>query len=130
MNFRISNLILTLFLALTAPQSIWSQSQDVRDTDQLLRRYEKEGQLFTIKIVPKGKNIDIFLTGYKTAGVKFTDVGLEAYAQIGNRKLNLNVTKDNNTNRFQVTRHTTVPFTLDLNLKQNEKTDKFRFDVP
>ncbi len=116
MNFKISHLMILVF-----PLFVWGQSQDVNI---------REGQLFTIKIIPKGKTIEVFLTGYKTAGIKFTDIGLEAYAQVGKRKLNLNVTKDIGANTFQVSRHTTVPFKLDLELKLKEKTDKFRFDVP
>jgi hypothetical protein len=111
------------------PTLAYTQSQDVRDTRELLQRYEKEGQLFTVKIIPQSKNIEVFVTGHKTADLKFTDVGLEAYALIGSRKMNLNVTRDANKGTFNVTRHTTVPFTLKLQLKQNEKTEQLRFDV-
>lgn len=125
MNYFIS--IFLLVFNLGVHSVTFAQSQDVRDTSELIRQYEKEGQLFTVKIVPKSKNIDVFLVGYKSAGVKFNDIGLEAYANFAGKKYELNVTREKNS--FKVEKKVSQPFTLDLKLKDKEKIDSIQFDI-
>ena len=45
----------------------------------------KSGQMFTVKIVPKAKQIDVFIVGNDVAKAKFGELGLEASIKIGAR---------------------------------------------
>lgn len=70
-------LAMTIALGCVGATNVGAQPEDLDVRTPKL----KEGQLFTVKLVPAGKEMQIFFAGHKQAEVKMSELGLQAYVR-------------------------------------------------
>lgn len=88
----------------------------------------KEGQMFTVKLVPAGKRLEVRVTGHQVAQLKMSDVGLTAAVRIGNRVVT--VAPERKGDRFVIqTPSKELPSALKLNVQYGKKTEQFNFEL-
>lgn len=117
-----------LLFALITILSTLSIAQDFRDNRELVDFFEQQTGAFKVKIVPAAKSIKVYVVGYESAKLTFTDLGLEASAIIAGNEKKLIVKKENS--YFKIDTETRHPMQLDLKLKGKEEVNKLRFDIP
>ncbi len=98
------------------------------DDPQEIKHLEQQGKLFTVQIIPRAKSLDVFVVGYKSGGLKFNDLGMEAFANIGGKKVQLKVSKEND--HFKIERSVKDAHGVDLQLIEKTKVDTLHFDIP
>ncbi len=116
--------LMFLFAPMLFASYLYAQTDDPLE----IKRLEQQGKLFTVQLVPGAKSLDVFVVGYKTAGLKFNDLGMEAFANIGGKKVQLNVSKEND--HFKIQRTVKEAHTVDVKLKDKAKVDTLHFAVP
>lgn len=67
----------------------WGQPQ----SGAAIPEMKTTGSLFTVRIVPKEKQLGVFIVGNQVADFSIEDAGLKAYLMIGKKKRPLDVTK-------------------------------------
>ena len=91
----------------------------------------KAGQMFTVKIVPRSKRIDVFVVGNEVVKAFFDDVGLEASIKVGTRTWTLK--PDRQKDHFSVTRpdfsNLNETSQLLLKVRTSDKTEDFKFPL-
>ncbi|CAN5413129.1 hypothetical protein BH10BDE1_BH10BDE1_27590 [soil metagenome] len=91
----------------------------------------KAGQMFTVKIVPKSKQIDVFVVGNDVAKAKFGELGLEASIKIGTRTFTFvpNKQKDHFSIFTPDFSHESERSDLLLKVRGAEKVEEFKFQL-
>ncbi len=121
-------LILSFFLLGLSMSSAASAQPAV---DRPLDSNMKAGQLFTVKIVPNDKLIDVFIAGNETAKLDLSGTDLIATLKVGRKSWVL--TPKRTGDGFSVVAPAEVPIggksELKLLLKQGKKTETFHFQL-
>ncbi|MCM2282489.1 MAG: hypothetical protein NDI61_11665 [Bdellovibrionaceae bacterium] len=99
-------------------------------TENLDARYPKlkEGQLFTVKLIPGAKELQVFLAGHKQAEVRLTDVGFEAYVRGSGGKMKP-LTATNKGTYFSIPAPTSTDSELRLKLDYQGAKEEYQFPL-
>lgn len=89
----------------------------------------QEGQMFVVRLVPAGKNLEVLITGKKAAELKATDLGLTANLFVGDKIISLNPKRNSQLPaRFQLEALDPKASKLKLEIKNGKDEEKFEFD--
>lgn len=89
----------------------------------------QEGQMFVVRLVPAGKNLEVLITGKKAAELKATDLGLTANLFVGDKIISLNPKRNPQAPaRFQLEALDPKASKLKLEIKSGKDAEKFEFD--
>lgn len=89
----------------------------------------QEGQMFVVRLVPAGKNIDVLITGKKAAELRASDLGLTAKLFVGDKVISLNPKSSSQLPaRFQLEAIDSKASKLKLEIKSGKDEEKFEFD--
>jgi len=122
------NKLMFLLILSLLTSYLHAQTDDLHDTQEIAKRLEAQGKLFTVQLVPGAKTLDVFVVGYKTAGLKFNDLGMEAFANIGGKSVRLTVYKESD--HFRIDRTFKSAHSVDVKLKDKAKEDTLHFEIP
>ncbi len=82
------NLILLFFVLFTA--SSFSQTEDLDSKWPRL----KEGRMFTLKLIPAGKKLEVQVTGKDVAAIDLKDISISATARSGQESWDVEVSRE------------------------------------
>ena len=89
----------------------------------------QEGQMFVVRLVPAGKNLDVLITGKKAAELKVSDLGLKANLFVGDKIISLTPTKNNQAPAsFRLEALDPKASKLKLEIKSGADEEKFEFN--
>jgi hypothetical protein len=89
----------------------------------------QEGQMFVVRLVPAGKNLDVLITGKKAAELKVSDLGLKANLFVGDKIISLTPTKNNEAPAsFRLEALDPKASKLKLEIKSGADEEKFEFN--
>jgi hypothetical protein len=89
----------------------------------------QEGQMFVVRLVPAGKNLEVLITGKKAVEFKASDLGLTANLFVGDKVISLTPKRDSQTPaRFQLEALDPKASKLKLEIKSGNDLEKFEFD--
>lgn len=119
--------LLLVLLCFFSSHSTFAQPYVDRPQDSNM----KAGQLFTIRLVPQDKQIELFVAGNDTAKVKFEDVQVTATFKVGAKSWT--VASKKTADRFLLERPPGLPAKsnpkLQLKLNERGKTETFEMNV-
>lgn len=112
-----------------APSAVFADNKsapvDLNARDPRLQ----EGQMFVVRLVPSGKNLDVLITGKKAAELKVSDLGLKANLFVGDKIISLNPTKNTQAPAsFRLESLDPKASKLKLEIKSGAEEEKFEFD--
>lgn len=114
--------------AMTCTMLFWTfalaQPTEINPRDPQL----KEGQMFTVKLVPAGKQVKIYLVGKEMVDLRLTDVGMNAWVRVGGQMKPISA----NRGAEYFTIDTAAPdqaSALKLKLKYKESSEEFNFNL-
>lgn len=84
--------------------------------------------MFTVKLVPAGKQLKVYLVGKEMADVRLTDVGVNAWIRVGGQMKP--VSTNRGTENFTIDNSTPDDASaLKLKLKYKESSEEFNFKL-
>ncbi len=118
------------FLGPCTPQVPRAQISAANQLDNrgMPNRLEREGNIFTVRIVPREKSLDLFVVGFKAANIKMETLGVEAFALRGNKRTRLKINRE--ADHFRIENSLRDPFRLDIKVSDYGRTDRLFFDIP
>lgn len=88
----------------------------------------QEGQMFVVRLVPAGKNLDVLITGKKAAELKVSDLGLKANLFVGDKVISLTPRKNTQAPAsFRLEALDPKASKLKLEIKSGAEEEKFEF---
>lgn len=89
----------------------------------------QEGQMFVVRLVPAGKNLEVLITGKKAVEFKASDLGLTANLFVGDKIISLTPKRSADAPaRFQLDAFDPKATKLKLQIKSGKDEEKFEFD--
>ncbi len=89
----------------------------------------QEGQMFVVRLVPAGKNLEVLITGKKAVEFKASDLGLTANLFVGDKVISLTPKRNSQAPaRFQLEALDPKASKLKLEIKSGNDLEKFEFD--
>jgi hypothetical protein len=89
----------------------------------------QEGQMFVVRLVPAGKNLDVLITGKKAVEIKASDLGLTANLFVGDKIISLTPKRNSQAPaRFQLEALDPKASKLKLEIKSGKDEERFEFD--
>lgn len=104
-------------VSLVSACSARAQTEDLNVRDPKL----KEGQMFTVTVVPAAKELKVFVVGKEQARLKMSDLGLQAFVRSGGTMRLVNATKK--ADHFVISEKPAEGSELRVKLEYGDKTE-------
>ncbi|MBK7845448.1 MAG: hypothetical protein IPJ71_17515 [Bdellovibrionales bacterium] len=105
----------------------FSQSVDLDAQSKGFAGLRQSGELVSLELVPKGKQLRLKLVGNEAASVKMGEVSVEATYGFGKVKKRLTVTKQQG--EFLITRDKVEPVDLNIRVMTPDQVEDFDFQL-
>ncbi len=112
------------------PVSVLAASRPAVDADQMKFPQMYEGEMFTIKLVPKAGRAEVYIMGKESALVEATEAGLTAQVTIGTKTWTYTPQRNGGFFEIVAPKEAERVQTYDLKLKVDRKGHKEEFDIP
>lgn len=115
-------------IAVSAPASAGMDNTAPVDLNARDPRLQ-EGQMFVVRLVPTGKNLEVLITGKKAVEFKASDLGLTANLFVGDKVISLTPKRSSQAPaRFQLEAMDPKASKLKLEIKSGTDLEKFEFN--
>ena len=112
-----------VFVALAA----WAQSVDFDAESKGFSNLRQAGELVTLEVTPKGKEVRLKLVGKTGAKIKVDDLSLEATYGFGKVKRRVILTRQDN--EFIIKRDKVKPMDLQIRVMTEDQAEDFNFKL-
>lgn len=88
----------------------------------------KEGQMLSVRLVPAGKQIKVYLVGKEMIDIRKTDVGLQAFVRVSKDEMKA-VGVQKGTDHFLITNPEDMSSELKLKIDYKGSSEDFKFNL-